>query len=217
MQFLIIIPVAALIIAGIVFGLLMAKKRREAMAALAHKLGMSFSPQKKHNIDDQYAFLDALKRGHNRYAKNIITGNYRGKNFKIFDYHYQTGSGKNTHHYNFSFFIMKIEKAFPELKITKEGFFSKIGQALGFDDIDFESHEFSKQFCVRSKDKKFSYDFCNAQMIDYLLDNKDMNIEIENNVVALAFDRNLKVEQIEHNIERLLKIRSLMPEYLFKG
>ena len=46
MQFLIIIPVAALIIAGIVFGILAAKKRREAMAALANKLGMSFSHQK---------------------------------------------------------------------------------------------------------------------------------------------------------------------------
>lgn len=88
---------------------------------------------------------------------------------------------------------------------------------MGFDDIDFESHEFSKLFCVRSKDKKFAYDFCNAKMIDYLLDNKDMSIEIENNVVALAFNRNLKVEQIKHNMDRLIKLRSLMPEYLFKG
>ncbi len=135
----------------------------------------------------------------------------------IFDYHYKTGSGKNTHHYNFSFFIMKLKMVFPELKITKESFLSKIGQALGFDDIDFESHEFSKQFCVRSKNKKFAYDVCNAKMIDYLLDNKDLSIEIENNALAIAFNRNLNAEQIEHNIDRLIKIRSLIPEYLFKG
>jgi hypothetical protein len=217
MQFLIIIFFIALAITGIVFAILAAKKRREALRALAHKLGMSFSPKKDRSIDDQYTFLDALKKGHNRYAQNIIRGSYREKKFTIFDYHYQTGSGKNTQHHNFSFFIMKLEKVFPELKITKEDFFSKIGQALGFDDIDFESHEFSKLFCVRAKNKKFAYDVCNAKMIDYLLDNRDMSIEIENNALALAFSRRLKAEQIEHNMDRLIKLRSLMPEYLFKG
>jgi len=217
MQILPVIIIAVIAIAGIVFGILAAKKRREAMAALANKLGMTFSPKKDRILHKQYKFLDTLRQGHNRYAQNIISGNYKAKEFKIFDYHYQTGSGKNTHHYNFSFFIMKLKMVFPELKITEEHFFSKIAQAVGFDDIDFESHEFSKQFCVRSKDKKFAYDVCNAKMIDYLLDNKDMSIEIENNALALAFNRRLKPEQIEYNIDRLIKIRSLIPEYLFKG
>ena len=34
---------------------------------------------------------------------------------------------------------------------------------------------------VRSKDKKFAYDFCNAQMIDYLLDQPVIPIEVEKN------------------------------------
>ena len=177
---------------------------------------MSFTTGKDRSLDDRYKFLDALRNGHNRYSQNIISGNYKGYDLKIFDYHYQTGSGKNTHHYNFSFFIMKLEKIFPELKITKEGFFSKIYQAMGFDDIDFESHEFSRQFCVRSKNKKFAYDVCNAKMIDYLLNNTDLSIEIENNVIALAFSRNLNTEQIEYNIARLIEVISLIPEYLFK-
>lgn len=217
MPVLIISIILLIVIAVVIFGILAAKKRREEFGALAQKLGMSFNSKKDRNLDDRYEFLDALRNGHNRYASNIISGNYRERDFKIFDYHYQTGYGKNTHHYNFSFFIMTLEKVFPELKISKEGIFSKIGQALGFDDIDFESYEFSKQFCVRSKDKKFAYDVCNAKMIDYLLNNKDMTIEIEHNAMALAFDRRLDAAKIEHNLGRLIEVRSLLPEYLFNG
>ena len=217
MQFLIIIFFIALVIVGIVLGILAARKRREKLRTLAGKLRMWFRAEKDRNIHKEYSFLDELHKGHNRYAENIISGNYNGYDLKIFDFHYETGSGKDTHHYHFSFFVTMFKYVFPELRITKENFFSKIGQALGFDDIDFESHEFSKQFCVRSKNKKFAYDVCNAKMIDYLLDNRDMSIEIENNALALVFNRRLKPEQIEYNIERLIKIRSLIPEYLFKG
>jgi hypothetical protein len=104
---------------------------------------------------------------------------------------------------------------FPELTIGPEGFFSKIAQAVGYDDIDFESHEFSRKFCVRSKDKKFAYDVCNAQMIEYLLTNPDLVIEIERDSLAVSFNRRLAPENIESNLNRLIAVRSLMPDYLF--
>jgi hypothetical protein len=65
------------------------------------------------------------------------------------------GNQQTNHHY-FSFFFLTLPMGFPELRITKEGLFSKIAQAFGYDDIDFESAEFSRAFCVRSKDKKFA-------------------------------------------------------------
>ncbi len=82
-------------------------------------------------------------------------------------------------------------------------------------DIKFESAEFSKAFCVRSPDKKFAYDVCNAQMMEYLLANRDLSVEIENQVLALAFNTRLSVQQIETNLQRLVAIRSCLPEYLF--
>jgi hypothetical protein len=103
----------------------------------------------------------------------------------------------------------------PELVIGKEGLFSKVAQAFGYDDIDFESHEFSRKFCVRSGDKKFAYDVCNARMIEYLLSNTDLTIEIEGDALALSFGSRLAPEKIEPNLNRLITIRSLMPDYLF--
>jgi hypothetical protein len=107
--------------------------------------------------------------------------------------------------------------SFPELVIDKEGFFSKVAQALGYDDIDFESHEFSRKFRVRSSDKKFAYDVCNGQMIEYLLSNIDLSIEIEGEVMAISFRSRLSPEYIEPNLNRLVRVRSLMPDYLFSG
>jgi hypothetical protein len=138
----------------------------------------------------------------------------------VFDYHYKTHSTdskgrRQTQHHYFSFFILILPQSFPELKITRESLLSKIAQAFGYDDIDFESAEFSKAFCVRSKDKKFAYDVCNAKMIEYLLANKDLSIEMERNALALAFGNRLSAEQIEFNLQRLEEIRLRLPEYLF--
>ena len=217
MQPLIIVGFIAIGIVAMVFGVLAARKRREAMRTLAARLGLRFEPGRNRHLARQYKFLDKLRRGSNRYAYNILSGNYRQHNVTLFDYHYQTGSGEDTHHYHISFFMLHLPVSFPELVIGKEGFFSKIAQAVGYDDIDFESHEFSRKFCVRSKDKKFAYDVCNARMIEYLLANADLNIEIEDGSLAISFQRRLAPESIEPNLNRLLEIRSLMPQYLFSG
>jgi hypothetical protein len=199
----------------VVLGYLSSLKRREAMAVVAVKLGLHFAHDKNRALARRYEFLDKLHVGADRYAYNILSGDYQGHGVTLFDYHYRTGSGKDTHHYYISFFILQLPAAFPELVIGPEGFFSKIAQAVGYDDIDFESHEFSRRFCVRSRDKKFAYDVCNAQMIEYLLSNADLAIEIEGGALGISFDSRLSPERIEPNLNRLITVRSLLPDYLF--
>jgi len=215
MQPLIVIGMIAVVVVIVICGYIASLKRREAMAALATRLGLRFSPRKDRGLARQYRFLDKLRRGSNRYAYNVLSGNYQGHDVLLFDYHYQTGSGKDTHHHHLSFFILHLPGVFPELTIGREHIFSKIAQAVGYDDIDFESHEFSRKFCVRSRDKKFAYDVCNAQMIEYLLANDDLTMEIESHALAVSFNRRLRLEQIEPNLNRLLQVRSLLPDYVF--
>ena len=220
MQFVIIIGVVAFIIVAAVLGHIAAKKRREAMFALAARLGLRFDPGKSHDLARRFLFLDKLRQGSNRYAFNVLSGPYQDHEITAFDYHYETHSTnskgqRQTHHHYFSFFVLRLPGSFPELTIGPEGFLSKIAQAVGYDDIDFESHEFSRKFCVRSKNKKFAYDVCNARMIEYLLTQPDLMIEIELDSLAVAFNRRLKPEQIEPNLHRLIRVRSLLPDYLF--
>ena len=211
---------AALVIVLAIFGAIAAKKRREAFVLLATRLGLSFSPDRDRDIASRFHFLDRLAHGSNRYAYNILSGTYQARGVLVFDYHYQTESRdskghRRTHHHHFSCFVLQLDRSFPELTIAPEGIFSKVAQAFGYDDIDFESHEFSRKFCVRSKDKKFAYDVCHGRMIEYLLANDDLSIEIENNVLAIAYSGVLKPEEIEPNLQRLVQVRALMPNYLF--
>jgi len=214
---LIIVGFIAIIVVVSVLAYISAGKRREAMAKLAAELGLRFAPNKNWDIAKRYSFLDKLRVGSNRYAFNILNGNYKGYDVIVFDYHYRTGSGKNTQHHYISFFVLHLPVSFPELVIGPEDIFSKMAQAIGYDDIDFESHEFSRKFCVRSPDKKFAYDVCNARMIEYLLSNTDLTIEIEDDALAISFGSRLSPEQIEPNLNRLITVRSLLPEYLFSG
>jgi hypothetical protein len=217
MQPLVIVGVIVIIAVVVVLSYISTLKRREAMAAIAAKLGLHFASHKDRGMARRYRFLDKLRQGSSRYAFNVISGSFKGHEVILFDYHYKTGSGKNTHHHYLSFFILHLPASFPELIIGPEGFFSKIAQAVGYDDIDFESHEFSRKFCVRSRDKKFAYDVCNARMIEYLLSNTNLSIEIEDKVLAISFSSRLAPEKIEPNLTQLITVRSLLPDYLFTG
>lgn len=212
--------IAAVIIACAIVGMYLDRKRRQAMAALAARLGLAFDPEKDYNTAEQFDFLNKLNQGDNRYAFNSIYGSYKGHTVNAFDYHYETHSTdskgrRTTQHHYFSFFILQLPRVFPELTICREGFFSKIAQAFGYEDIDLESAEFSRTFCVRSPSRKFAYDVCNVRMMEYLLANRDLNVEIENNAIALAFENRLSAEQVELNLNRLVEIRTRMPDYLF--
>ena len=217
-----VIVVFICIIGAIIWGVMAGKKRRDDMTLLAERLGINFSHERNYHLADRFSFLDKLRQGSNRYAYNILEGRYQEHDISAFDYHYETHStdsdGKRkTNHHHFSFFILTLPAYFEELTIAKENFFSKIAQAVGYDDIDFESHEFSKKFVVRSKNKKFAYDFCNARMIEYLLDHPNISIEVDQNQLAIGYNHCLKVEEIEAHLSRLLEIRTLMPDYLFAG
>ena len=215
MQGIIIIIVGAVIVGSILYGFLAAQRRRDGLASLASQLGLAFQPEDDDALADRLDFLRKLDLGSNRYAYNRLSGHFRGHDVMGFDFHYKTGSGKSTQHHHFTVLTLELPRAFPELLITPEGFFSKIAQSLGYDDIDFESAEFSRAFCVRSRDRKFAYDVCHGQMMEYLLARRDLAIEFDTTLLALAFDRRLDVAAYEPRLRQLVEIRELMPTYLF--
>ena len=189
MQTLLIIAGIALIVAFGYFAWLAEKKRREALAALAAKLGWSFDPSRDRDHDEQYAHFEIFRRGHSRVAKNTLTGEIdvagRRCPAKMGDFTYKvtthSGNSSSTQTYRFSYLIVHLPWAgVPDLLVRREGMFDKIAGALGFDDIDFESAEFSRRFHVKSADKRFAYDVIDARMMEYLLAGDTPTVDIEN-------------------------------------
>lgn len=221
--FLLIIIVTVMLTCGVILvSRWMERKKREAFQALAAKINFTYQPEINHGLATQYAFLSKLNTGSNRYASHILTGTSGGFELLAFDHHHETyttdSKGKRTtHHYHCSVYIVKLPREFPKLTIYPEGIFSKIAQAFGYDDIDFESAEFSKAFCVRSPDKRFAYDICHARAIEFLLENRSMGLEIGQSTLASIDEGALSSTEVESRLGRLVAFRKLIPEYLLKA
>jgi len=210
------------IVALAIIGYMQEQKRLDAFRVLADKLGLQFTAAHDTRIPVRYGFLDALRQGDNRYAYNVLSGTYQQFPVFAFDFHYETHStdskgNRQTHHHYFSFFVLEQARDFPELRIYPETLLSRLGHMLGFEDIDFESLEFSRAFCVRSKDRKFAYDVCHARMMEYLLAHRDLSLEIEHTCVAMSFNKRLKPDEIPGRLQQLVEIVNLFPEYLYRS
>ena len=140
------------------------KKRREELAGLARHLGWSFDPLHDRRHDQQYAQFEIFRRGHSRAAYNTLQGTLEVAGApwpaRMGDYTYKvtryTGKTVQTTTYRFSYLIIHLPApGLPALFIRPENVLDKIAGALGFDDIDFESAEFSRKFYVKALDKRY--------------------------------------------------------------
>jgi hypothetical protein len=198
----------------------MEQKRTEALASLAARLGMSFSPARDRELAARFAPFRGLHDGENRYAWNVLSGPHDGHPCMAFDFHYETHStnskgGRQTHHHYRHVVLLRLAREFPNLVLAPEGVLSKIAQALGYDDIDFESAEFSRLYCVRSPDKKFAYDFCNARMIDFLLAEPGLSLELRDDLLAFVYDGRMNPGELVPKLDLACVVRERMPDYLF--
>ena len=202
------------------------EKQAAAMSAKARELGLAFSASANSRLAGMVRHLDSLDvdNGRDRYALNVVEGSFDGHPVAVFDYHYATSGDwwwppEWTIHNYVSIVLVDLEKEFPELIIGPEGggLFKRIAEAFGGGDIDFESYEFSEQFDVRSKDKKFAYDFCNAQMMEYLLENRGISLEVDKASLAMGYEDMHDIGRIRSRLASLVEIRSRMPNYLFEG
>ncbi|MCB1076818.1 MAG: hypothetical protein KDM64_03220 [Verrucomicrobiae bacterium] len=151
------------------------KKRQAQLQAFARSRSWYFHPEKVRGFDAKYLEFDFLDRGSNRYAHNILSGREGDFEIEGFDYHYEThttdSKGKRqTHHHRFSVAI--LEPGFPlkDLTIRPEGLFDKLSAAFGWDDINFESAEFSRRFHVKAQDRRWAYDVIHPRAMEYLLE-----------------------------------------------
>ena len=215
-----ILTFVAMVVAGIIATLRRPRNPRARsleLWALNQQLKFdSFNPERDDGFAAGLGFSSRFSQGQERYAFNVLRGTYHDESMFVFDYHYRTDSGKTGAEHFGTILMLLVKESFPHLAIGPENFVLKFAEAFGVaNDIKFESAEFSRKFRVRSADRKFAYDVCNPQTIDYLLMNPGLQIEIQGPMISLVFEPQLPVRQIELNLQRLVEIRSRLPEYLF--
>jgi len=205
--------VAVLIVVGLWFG----AKRKKELAAWATNAGLAFSPRSDHTFDDRYPEFGCLRRGHSRSAYNIASGSWNSRPLEAFDYRYVTGHGKNRSTHTFSAVILGSGLSLKPLQIRSENLFDKLTEFFGLDDIDFESAQFSREFHVKSPDKKWAYDVLHQRTMEFLLNNPKFSIEFDSEHVICWRNRRFDLRTRESAIEVVEGILDRLPEYLVRA
>lgn len=204
------------VIAGLIISFLAAKKQREELRNLAMQLWLNFTASDPFGIFMAYSF-DCLNRGHSRHAENFIHGRLGNYDIKAFDYSYTTGNDKNKTTHYCSAVIMDTDVPLKPLAIRPENMFDRLAEMVGFDDIDFESEEFSRKFHVKSPDKKFAYDVIHPRMMEFLLKKSKWNIEILGRSVIIYNYKRFSVPEYKSAIDFANGFLGQFPDYLWKA
>ncbi|HAF95127.1 MAG: hypothetical protein A2X34_03690 [Elusimicrobia bacterium GWC2_51_8] len=116
--------------------------RRKALSELAASMGLLFTKNGPESYYLEQTRLGIFNMGRARNASNLIEIRGSGPDMSFFDYRYTTGGGKNSHTHNFTLalFDLKTPKA-PTFELKPENFIYKIGELIGFKDIDIQSSQ----------------------------------------------------------------------------
>ncbi|MCA8940007.1 MAG: hypothetical protein KDB07_09370 [Planctomycetes bacterium] len=218
--------IAAIIGVGIWLAYLSHKKEKERVRAVlnwAEAQGFRVRKGDDRASNQRFMYFDLMRAGSNQYFTMQVSGDYEGLPFLLFDYHYETYStdkngNRRTHHHYFTACIIETGLNFPaELRLRPEGFFDKFAAVVGFDDIDFESHEFSKRFHVKSKDRKFAYDLIHQGTMEYLLKHLKTHFEIERNAIMVHFgQKRLAAPEYAELLRHTRHLLELTPDYFIE-
>ena len=167
----ILIPIVVSVVAVYYFSA--PARRRRRLRALARSMGLSFDSSKDQKFNKRFSDLKCLCRGVSRYACNVMKGQWKDRPILAFDYHYQDGNAE----YNFSAVIITSPIPLKPLYIRPERAVHRLMDFFGFEDINFESAEFSRKFYVKSPDRQWAYDVIHQRMIEYLLPIPEFGIQ----------------------------------------
>ena len=214
---------AAVAIAIGVASYLSAKKRREGMAALAAQRGWTYVER-----DDRWvqAFEGSpFGLGHNRQAKNVLTGTFDGRPFVSLDYVYHTtetstdSEGRTTrrevsHLYGVT--GLDVGTALPPLEVTPEGMIGRFIGRLTNRDIELESEDFNRAFTVTCPDRKFASDVLHPRAMELLMQWPDSAFRFDRSWILDCEAGQVALEQIEPRLTRVDAIVDQIPEFVWK-
>jgi hypothetical protein len=218
---LLFVGIGALVIWGMVWAHKVEKARQAALASWCASLSGRFDPSHDPSFDERYPGFSCLREGSDRYAYNCMEVDRPSRPFCAFDYHYETYSTdskgrRQTHHHYFSGLILQSGLPLKPLFLRPEGFFDKVTELFGVDDIDFESTQFSREFYVKSPDRRWAFDVIHQATMEFLLASPRFTVESQGSHVMVRRNGKLKPEEFAAALAVADGILDRLPKYLLQ-
>jgi len=208
----------AIAVAVVVFSYLAAKKRREAMVAYAAGRGWRYEAEQPLLVDRFDGPPFGL--GHGRSATNAVYGQHDGRDFVSFDYEYKTtsGSGKDrrTTTHTCSVVALSLGASLPSLRVDPENYLERVVGRVTNSDIELELEDFNRAFTVSCPDRKFASDVLHPQMMEFLLQHRDVGWRFERDSMLMVSDIQRSVAQIDATLALMDQITDRIPDFVWR-
>ncbi|MBM82369.1 MAG: hypothetical protein CMJ78_17525, partial [Planctomycetaceae bacterium] len=153
---------------------------RDKLSQIADELGLEFLPDGDDALMSQLAGFHLFSQGRRRRMRNLMLGEANGLEVAIFDYRYETtGSGKHSKTHKLSVICFTAQELdLPKFALRPEGLFHKIGSALGFQDIDFDSHpKFSSAYLLQGANESAIRELFNDEVLEFFDSSRKLCVE----------------------------------------
>jgi hypothetical protein len=182
-----VVGVLALIIGIVVVVNRLERQRTEALTIVCQGLGLVFEPAGDLAALQTLGDLPLFNHGHSKKLKNVMSGQVRDRDLRLFDYQYTTGSGKHSHTWMQTVALFpRAGDRLPELLLAPENVFHKIGQVFGYQDIDFDtSPEFSSHYLLRGPEEMAIRSAFSADALSFFGQHQGWHIEVKDHTVGI--------------------------------
>lgn len=217
---LVLLVLATILGAALYLSHLAEGQRRESLHALAAELGWQFDPREDDRHHRRHGHFSSFGKGSRRRAFNTLRGTLDLARcpcrVTMGDYRYTLPQGKSSRTYRMSYLIAELPfGSVPALAVRPEGLLHQVAAAFGFDDIDFESAEFSDRFHVRSRDKRFAFDVFHPRMMEFFLAAEPPQLEIAADECCLVEGkRRWQADLFRERLAWVKEFLDLWPEHL---
>ena len=216
-------PLILLVVAAIVVAMVLVyraeMRRADALEAWARGRGLTFTAR-----DD--AFARALSvapfgKGDDAEAREVISGTFEGRPFHAFrlvtvertrDAKGRSTASTEDHHVVW----VALDAALPRLSLAPDSVLFAVAGALGFADVDTESHAFNQRWRVGTEDAAYAHAILAPHVIEELLhpDWEGSVVIVENGVAAMVRPGALEPEMLDRRLARLHALVGTIPPFV---
>lgn len=226
---------------GVLFAVRLAQ-----LAALAQEKELEFHHiLRDYQMDRRYPHFACLRKGKDRFAYNLMTGEYKDYRITAFDYHYQIekprhrskrssqpglrvdlGNGARislgdpeaeVQEYEFSGVILRTGLPLQSLSIRPfNPLMRGVTDFLGTSGVQFELNEFNNQFYVDASDPGWAFDILPQATLEFLLQSPRYTLEMNSGLVLAYRDSLFTPEEFFPALDLISGILERLPTYLLK-
>lgn len=214
----ILVVIAAI---GLTVGVFLFKaeqKRRAALVAWATRHGWTY----KDRDDTILQRLEGtpFETGHSRKATDVMAGPLGDRHATVFGYQYSethhNGSGTTTSTSKFHVFVVSMPCAVGHLAVKPEGLLAKLGNKVGFADVQLESDDFNRAYRLTASSQKLAYNLVPAATIELLLDHVGTNLHTDGDLLVAVEDGTLNVAGLDRTLALLGAFLDNVPSFVWE-